>query len=207
MPINATLTEIESLAEKATNNSLSLFFIVFFSSYTITSLLFTRDPLQYYVDFSYSRFLLFFGLSIIATVIGLLYKHHIDVKNENEGKNQRFHVRGVIAAPNGWKNIMDKTHSDVIWIVKVPILSGRFAEYRYEEIPSIVSISTPPRCPKCKTILAERKSFWGDYLWYCPTGDFQKKNKLNFFKESETVRVLAIRDLEKSFEEFNSTGY
>lgn len=97
----------------------------------------------------------------------------------------------------GWKTIDyalgDIKYADVLWVPKVPERQGHFAKR--------VAVDQPPRCPSCRTGLLEETGANGEYIWRCPTGDFDYKSKQSMRSASIGAEHIAQRSWELYKEE------
>ena len=94
----------------------------------------------------------------------------------------------------GYGEIGSIDYADVKWRVQAPFKEpwGGLLDYT----PKRIRISTPPRCPKCETKIEEEKTFWGGYIWKCPTWDFSKRSQQRCYNVSKSVENIAQRDVE-----------
>lgn len=105
---------------------------------------------------------------------------------------------GIATFPiDGWKEIAELVHKDVIWIVRVP--KSCFSINSCDEI----NVDSTPRCPECKTKLEQSDSFFGGYIWKCVYCGFNKRNKDSWYKESERAKKIAQREFEKEIKNQN----
>lgn len=99
---------------------------------------------------------------------------------------------------------MELSYVDVIWQIQThgqsPILGFDLRKVN----PSTIEANTPPRCPKCKTELEEESSFWGGYVWRCVQCGYKKRNRKNFYTESDRATRIAKREWEKHLEELRT---
>lgn len=99
----------------------------------------------------------------------------------------------------GWKTIDyaigDVEYLDVVWRPKVPERQGHYAKR--------VAVEDPARCPVCGTgLLEDRSSGLREYVWRCPTGDFEKKLDESMRDASIGAELIAQR----RWEEFKQRG-
>jgi ribosomal protein L37AE/L43A len=94
-----------------------------------------------------------------------------------------------------WQKIGNIEHAGVLWEVGAPGL------WRRSELPSLIDVALPPRCPACKTELEETRLMWGFHLWKCIRCGFRKRSKESYYTEQERARKIAKVRAEEDLEE------
>lgn len=133
---------------------------------------------------------------LLVVCIGLFFWFLLILFIRRAQSNRATKVRFVATPPQfGYTELSEYEHKDVFWPVRVPAnpLSRNLSGQSITN-PSDVTIGIPPRCPKCKTELDERKTFWRGYKWICPDCGFSKHNKNDFHSERDRVEKIVRRD-------------
>jgi len=108
------------------------------------------------------------------------------------------HLRTVNSPPlslsfathGGWKTMGTLDYAGVSWNIRVP---GKTSSFETNRIlaPHDLDIEIPPRCPKCRTELEQKASFWSGYVWQCVKCGFRKRNRDDFYEEARRVGKIA----------------
>lgn len=101
----------------------------------------------------------------------------------------------------GYEDIGAIDFGGVKWRVIAPLPPPPSLHRGPDLTPSRIRISTPPRCPVCETKIEESKSFWGGYVWNCPSCDFKKRSWRSYHRVEDSVEKIAQRWVEKQFYE------
>ncbi len=137
-----------------------------------------------------------FGIIIIAWfVLQVIYKRY---------KNLNNHFSLPIKTSSTWGDIpiAEFSYYGVIWVVLAPAPHPWLDSLLIKDInPDNVEVDLPPRCPKCKTKLDQKKTFLGFWSWYCVSCDFKTFKKDSFYIAENGATMIAQRQVEKIQEE------
>jgi len=141
---------------------------------------------------------LIFAISIcLWLILAVIYKRIMKIRE----LDSRMAI-GIISVPlYGWIKIGEYPYKGVIWVVQTPAETSwrggiELSRIKIEEI----DIDTPPRCPICKTEIEEYHNFFGGYIWKCVSCGFKKRNKESYFHQSDSVKRIVKREIEKEQE-------
>ncbi len=96
----------------------------------------------------------------------------------------------------GYQEVNEFRYKEVLWAVRVPAPPPWHFGRSEPPFPGDIDVATPPRCPKCKTDLEQKKTFWGRYRWSCPRPgcNFAITNAESFYAECERAEKIARSD-------------
>jgi Zn ribbon nucleic-acid-binding protein len=97
---------------------------------------------------------------------------------------------------DGWNEVGELEHAGVLWTVRASPPDPWETFDPMSVSTSKLSIATPPKCPKCRTELEEKLRFFGGYKWECIRCGFKKRNKDDYYRESQRALKLAKSDWE-----------
>jgi ribosomal protein L37AE/L43A len=96
---------------------------------------------------------------------------------------------------------------EVIWYASAPkkyYIASSDVDPKRDLDLSRIEVETPPRCPNCKTKIAQTptQSFVrSGYIWKCARCGFEKRNKHSYYNEKKLVLNIAEGMFEQISEE------
>lgn len=113
------------------------------------------------------------------------------------GKNTKMPKMFVHSPHGGWREYGYEEHFRVLWQVRYlnDSFSRSFNTLTPEQHIKKLNIYDSPYCPKCKTEMDEKYSFfgnflWGKYIWECVNCKFKVRSKMKFY---EAVKIVDKR--------------
>jgi hypothetical protein len=162
----------------------------------LLSKIITGNWFTYFERLKSIYWLLIVGVIVLFFIIRII----LDIRLKTAQSNI---YAGPIRQDNyDYQEIDEITYASVVW----PIMRRVYGPYVQvpEPSPDELVIDLPPRCPKCRTDLEQKKAFWGYYKLSCPRGDFHKRRWKSYHLMKESVQRIVCGNFRNALRNTNN---